>query len=530
MIGLMSTRQWIWLAGVIIGLGFIFIGVRLAPTENELLLRYLAMSVGQKVIPMAELAAEMPFPVTIGYMAAFMKIIGFSELLFRLPNLIVAAASITAMAFLTEKKNGKWELVLLLPALSPWFLYISLFELPTAITLALALGLYLAEIKMPDRQAKWIVMIVLTGCVTMASYSGPIFGLVFCVWKLFNSARKKQSAAVGVVLALTVLAGIYKTHWINNPTWFFKIDDISLSTQSELVDQRVRYEYKINNFENHVPLIVKRLVYNKFYFAYRSIVSQFAKVIDPEKWAFPGQSVSTVARSLWGSKGLAWIMFWQFPLALAAIKFLSSREKEAAGLFLTWGILGMTVTDAGNFLGPGAGLIVPLTLGSVAVITRINLRKWWPIGVIVLWGCAAFLFHFVYHEDYWRDNRPKAFAAMAVMEQKYGQNQPTQITTLIGRSFLYYAWKTELHPNDLWPGIKTGLIKNVYFDHFDLKNAKRDKKIYIGFPGEFLGSKQLDNSFDQSQLPGEFRLLESYKTRDSLSFGNGDNIWAVEIR
>jgi hypothetical protein len=505
----------------------IFFKTNFAPTEDELLQRYLGISVIEKTVPDPSLAAEMPYPVPVLIISLFGKQAAFSPEWFRLPNYLVTLAFL-ALLYAAVKNSGTGKTAVIMAVITPWLLFEGLFDLPATLTLTLAVGLYLAE-KISSEKVRWTAEAVIMGLLTLTSAGGGGFGLIFLVWKAFKDKSGKFKPAGISLLTLILLAGCWFTQLKQDRNWFFNNENISLPAESELVDQHVRYEYKINDYRNIIPLPVKRLVYNKYYFAYRDITEQAGKVLDWEKWSFPGQAATTVAKSLWASKGLGWITFWQLVLAIWASKKLKSREKEIGWLFLSWAAVMMFLSSGSNFLSAGLGIVVPLAIWSAAGVNEINWKKWWPAGILAVWGGTAFIYHFAANEVYWRSNRPMAFMQMAESGKKYGNDKPTQITTILGRTFLYYAWITRQPADKLWTGVATGKIDQVTFNHFDLKNQKSDKQIYIGFPGEFLGSKELDNSFSARQLPGEYKLLYSFQTHDTLSFGNGDYIWTVEV-
>jgi hypothetical protein len=530
MIRLMGKKGALILAILAMGLGVFFIKSSLPPTEDELLLRYLAMSKWERSTPPTSFSNEMPFPIPVALVSLFGKGINLSLELFRVPNLILCVVG-TFLLYLVAKRgktNTIFPMVML--CISPWYLYESLFDLPAILTLVLSLSMYLVEVEMEEKTIKWVYLIFLMGFAALSSFAGPVFGAVFLAWKFLGRSSKNKRWILAGLLCFAWIFGVVRTHWWSNPVWFFKTDDISLATQSELVDQRARYEYRINNYVGAIPLQIKRLVYNKFYFSYRAIAQQTAKVLDIEKWSFPGQSVATVSRSLWASKGLPWLLFWQVAIALWAVRSLSHEEKQAGILFLAWAIIGMVFATERVFLGPGIGIVVPVALWSGKALSNYDFKKYWLISILLIWGVGANLYHFINNEVYWRDTRPKAFMEMARMAKRYkSEYSGIQVTTMIGRSFLYYAFTNGLPPSSLWAAVENGRIGNVYFDHFELKKMNPTHELYIGFPGEFLGSKQIDNSFDSKELPGKYKLLDSYKTHDSLSFGNGDYIWAIKV-
>jgi hypothetical protein len=174
---------------------------------------------------------------------------------------------------------------------------------------------------------------------------------------------------------------------------------------------------------------------------------------------------------------------------------------------------------------------VGLAIASLLIVSWLFTHlKYWQKGVVALLLAVSVIpsfYHFIFHEEIWRDNRPEVQLAMARAATKY---QANQVTTILGRSFLDYGWINKIPPDEFWRGVEVGMkINGVKFDHF-VKPTKAG--VYVGLPGVFVGSKAKDmlNEFSEAELPKGWKLLESVKVRDTVSFGNGDYVWTVLVK
>ena len=183
-----------------------------------------------------------------------------------------------------------------------------------------------------------------------------------------------------------------------------------------------------------------------------------------------------------------------------------------------------------NFLINGIGIVIPVGLLSALALQHTPKLIMYAGGIIVFIGLVATFDYFLFYQLYWRDNRPQVQLTMAEMAVKHSANF---VTTILGRSFFYYAWLVKMPPQNLWQDMENGNnFDNIKFDHFELKDKGTPAgHTYVGFPGEFVGDKKLDNrnDFSVKDLPKNYQLLDAYRPHDSVSFGNGDEIWTVKI-
>lgn len=511
-------EKWWWLVfGALLWL-IIFSLARFPPSEKELLLRLAAQSKYELIQIPQNFAREIPFPVSLGLLSMFSWVVPVNLFLFRLPNLVLGLVFLTIFGSLIPVGG------VLFFATSLGLVWGIMNDFSLVLSLVLT-GLVLkTELDTGDKDKKNILLVFLNLWLSLTSFLGWVFSGVFVVYKL----RQKQLKTAGLIILVLVYAFFTGVRgYLVQPG--FESGVLFSKNLGEMVDQRVRYETSLNNYQEPVPLTAKRFVYNKAYFFYRQVAQNVVGNFSLERISFPGQGDATVARSLWGSKNLSWMFFWQIPLVIWIIarwRKIDHRTRTLAGIYAAWGVAGLILGNTGGWQENIMG----------GLVSAMILISWWysktsrkfRIGIItlIIVSMVPSFYHFVSHESIWRDNRPGVHLDMAKMAQKY---KATQVTTILGRSFLYYGWIKQIPAEIFWRGVQAGMkIEGTKFDHFEKPS---DPGVYVGLPGEFVGSKQLDmkNDFNPKELKANWELIDQVPIRDTVSFGNGDYIWVVKV-
>ena len=504
----LAALFWIW----------VFWLSKFSPSESELLLRYAGWSKYSAANLPGNFLKELPFPLPTAMLSFFSWVIPTDVFIFRLPNLVLGLGWITAMLIISPASFG------VLAATSFGVLWTIMNDFPEGLTLLLSALILVTDIKHNNEKKKVIWLAFLNLWLVMTSFSGWIFGMVFMGFKLLTGDKKTFWVLLAVVGYgyLAAARGYFGLIGFESP----------ITIKSDLgsqVDQRVRLETTINNYQEPVPLVIKRLVYNKPYFAFRKIQSGLGRLFSFEKFAYPGQGDATVTRSLWGSKGLAWIYYWQIGISFAALFYWRKTDritKRLVIIYFVWGVLSASVGNITDWLTNSMGLFISVLLLNAIFIDNSTIKVKILILFLLITSLIPSVFHLIYHEEVWRDNRPKVYLTMAKMATKH---QADQVSTLLGRPFLYYGWINKIPPDKFWQGVEVGMkINKVKFDHFE---KPINKGVYVGLPGEFVGSKSKDgkNNFEVSELPEGWQVLDIEKITDTVSYGNGDYVWTVEV-
>ncbi len=496
------------------------------PGEQEIQLRYLAWSQARHIPVPDNYYREMPFPLPIWLLSVWPARLLFSDTYFRLPNLIIGWGGLALLYMMLKKQQPEIALAtIIIFGITPWVLWMIISDTAAVLTLFMAL---LITVMGFNTKVNQLILIAVWLGLCLTSLSGLVFGVIFGIrWV------GKQKMVIAGSLMFLAAAGISWQYrgYIYQQSIFY-INGINNESISKEVDQRVRDEFKLDNFQNIVPLFIKRWVYNKPFYWYRAVTGQILGNFSVEKLAYPAESSATVTRSLWDSKDLPWLLFWEVGLVMAGGYFWRVLKPElgtVCGLFGVWSFTAMGIFG-NNFLATGIGLTVP-----VAILAAMGWRKFPRLLkglsiLIVIFSLLSTYDLFFNREMVWRDNRPEVQMMIAKMAKKY---QADYATAVLGRSFLYYAWLVKLSPENLWTGIADhNHPEKTVFESFNLKSTAAAKgRVYVGFPGEFLGNRKENgsNEFHISELPLNWQLLASYPIHDTVSFGNGDFIWTVKI-
>ncbi len=505
-----------------------------APNDSEIQLRYMAWSVRDGVEIPVNTYKEIPYLTPTLILA-----LTGGRLLLDRPIWIGINILMSALLLLLLFRLGKTsrEQMYLFPAAAitttlPWMWYIGAFDFKAVMTLVLVILVFFVSNTVRSERARRMTIACLLVLIALTSFVGPLFGIVYLISKI--TAEKKSFYRLSLATAIAALLGIsILSGWIKDENWWFRGEYLAgLTKQSQQAYERAMFEYRTNNYDNVLPLTMKRLVYNKFYFAYRDFIKHASGLLSLERVGFPGQSDATVSRNLWTSKGMSWLPFWMIPLVIFGIFQMKKAPHEIRNwtvILTVWGFLSLLLGKNENMLGNGIGIMLGASF--VFGVAWVSLRnKFGKIAIAALILTSGFAngWHFLGNELYWRDNRPDAQMKIAEMTIDHSA---TQVSTVLGRSFFYYALAKQLPPDDLWKGMETNSLNGVNFAQFDFKETSPKAGIYVGFPGDFLGSKRevRNNDFSSEMLPSGWKLLEEYKLRDSINFGNGDFIWTVSV-
>lgn len=418
---------------------------------------------------------------------------------YRLPNLTLASLDLIALGFFVYKfgSDSKWLSILAVfsLAITPLFVHSSIFDFSSMLILGVFIGLLFAL-----HSRKWL--------------------------------------PAGICLLLYIGAALYT----DGLGWQSYLSSMPTPASIKLdVDDRIRTEYRINNSHDILPINLKRLVYNKYYWIFRLGLPEWVKVWDFDWWLAPSQIGSTVSRNIWGEKGLPRILFFQAALAVYALFTLRQSDKKLVTMCITTFVVVWLVTSIGaqEVLERAATpLLIPISL-----LSALGLLRLWSHGlgklvavftvVIAFSGITATLDHIFRHELYWRDNRPYIFSQMTTLLDRCSQ-EPAEVSNLLGPTQYYYAWTQHIDPAVFWHSDPDSpQLNNVLFKHFDLSHDPTNPhSCFVGLPGEFLGNRvgksSGQNTFTATELSTNFILLKQVTFRDAVSYGNGNFIWLIK--
>lgn len=455
-----------------------------------------------------------PFPLAVIIGSIYPNQLLYS---FSLHRLIPVSLAIIAVALFPE---SVWGIIMLV--ISPWFIKSALFDTTSILTLVLALALIKA------RQQHWGYLIpALIFLLSFTSLAGLVFALVCLAIILFDQNRINRALGVLSILVLVLSLSLFgRSHLIARDI-FAAVDNYGQERASFDVNMRLHDETVINNYQDVIPLTVKRLAYNKLFFQYLNAVPNVFNSLNFDKLFSPSQQGVTVARNLWGETGFISLFFWEMGLLILGVctwRTIAKVIRITIIMTLVAGLLGASLYPSANFELGGIVALIGLSLlaGQGFVLISKNKLVLLPTALLVVVSIGSTYYYFLAKELTWRDNRPYVMTLMATEAKKY-LNSKVVVSGMVGPSDSYWHWTTHQDSRS---------FSNIRFDNF---NFAADNcfgpGIYIGLPGQFVGNKTKINSnnFSISELPNYMHLLSSYNFEKHVSYGNGDQIWIVQI-
>lgn len=460
-----------------------------------------------------------PFPILLGSLLPRSVLYSYQW-----HRLLPISAGLFALILFPE--TG-WAIIIL--AISPWFVRAAFFDLNAVLTLILV-----EAILWLDKNNKNFLLPFFILMLSFTSLAGIVFAGIFVI---VLAMRQKIIGALvcGIILFLTFLPfGRYQTIYAQILGSF---DNYDFTRATFDVNYRAHDETVINNYQTVIPLAIERISYNKWFFKYLHDSKSIFNSFNFDRIFSPSEEGITVARSLWGETGFMSLFFWEMWLVLLGIlswQTILPKHKKIIVVTSIAGVIATIVTPSANF--EQAGILVLISICLLAG-HGVNFLVRKPVILVItifisVVGIISSYYYFFHYELAWRDNRPFVMYNTAALARDYPQ-QPVVITDIIGPNQFYYAWEKHLDPKEFW-STNTDYPKyaNVRFDNFDLtKKLCFKSAIYIGFPGQFIGNGAIgkNNDFFASQLPGNMRLLSAFKFEKHVSYGNGDQIWAVQV-
>lgn len=495
---------------------FIFSISSFPPTLTEITSRLTSVAIKSFDFPLEN------YPLASFFGALFPKSILFSYQWHRLIPISLGVVSLVLFSLILQKTNtSSWSLIMLV--VSPWFIKLSLFDLTGICTFALMLCLIL--LKLNSRSYLSLLIIPLLG---LASLAGTIFSIIFALFYTFENIKANWRLGIlGLTAVVVVLA--LPGRFINIYQQISTTFDYSLPRAGFDVDQRIRLETRINNYQDIIPIMVKRLAYNKWFFIMQKLELSVFNLLNWDKLFAPTQQDVTVAKSLWGETGFISLFYWQAIVIVMGLFFwknIPRAVKTVILICLISGIISAAFYPGSEFELGGLAMLISLGLlaGAGMQILAKNKFVFCLFLLIAVTGMASTYDYFVVKYLDWSDNRAFVMYNTVKLADQY-QSSTIVISNLIGPEQYYYAWENNLEsPNSE--------LSTTSFRNFELfSNNTPSPGIYIGFPGQFLGNQVQKNmnDFSATNLPDNMHLLSSFKFVKHVSYGNGDQIWAVQV-
>lgn len=329
-----------------------------------------------------------------------------------------------------------------------------------------------------DRQIGWLIVINI------------------CLWLVV----KNKYWLFGLLLILNLFP-IYKTN-----SWFWKDESLNIQTAQTQTIIRFESETQINQGREILPVKFKKIAYNKYFYLIRNASVKLAKTLDWENISSPSQKGVTVGNNPFNNKGLSLVVL---PILILGILGISKDSIILGSVAILTGFLGRTDDVLVNTM-----LMAPiLALGAGNLIIKSPKLLKMVMWLWILLASKDLWTQFVYHEAQWNQNKNRTMVILA----DTARITPGKlvVTETLGPTRWYYYYKY-------------GQDDRILFKPFNLKEEKKlEDYSYIGLPGEFAGNKGWEgkNSFEISEAKQSLKIVTRIPLVDTVSFGNGDEIW-----
>jgi hypothetical protein len=303
---------------------------------------------------------------------------------------------------------------------------------------------------------------------------------------------------------------------------------INLNQAQKNVTERFISEDSLTN-PIRIPLLIKRLAYNKYYFFYKSVINEIIPFFDFESIFF--QEIHPMEQ-----KSVVLFVWPQFILFLIGIyQLLLIKNKKANGIVLSFFVLALM-----NYLMVASepyrkfelllfpiGLLISFTIyfGFLKKICFWNKSVVFFVSLFAVYGIFTNFYNLYKRPDYWLDNRPLfyEFVYKNLSSKDLEKYDLVTVTSLVGNSELYCNFYIGNCQN-----------KNFIFDSFDLKNnLPKNNSIYAGFAGEFVGSdfkNNIINNWRGEVLNKKMNILATRSLRDTIAYKYGNDILVAEVK
>lgn len=324
---------------------------------------------------------------------------------------------------------------------------------------------------------------------------------------LINLATQKKWLWA-LVLVILLIINIFKYADASPLVRVFDLKSLGMN-----VDKRVLQEDSLT-YRNELPIIVRRLGYNKPIFLVNRFLREVNAFFDTDSWFFaeihPSNNKTMVM--------LFWPMFFLFMIGM--YKVVSMNRSQI--MFVSgWWILALSY-----FLGKSGqvserfliGLVPLMLMASFGFETK---KNWWNILMLVFvtYGFISNWNDMLRRKTYWFDNRPIAMEFLLKNIPKTDKN--IMVTNLVAGGIEYCKYYLS----------KSVCESKVSFEGFDVSKGVIENGIYSGFIGEFVG-KDFNNNFgdkwEQKISERGLRILKMYKIENTIANQYGDILIIAE--
>lgn len=370
----------------------------------------------------------------------------------------------------------------------------------------------------------------------------PVLIALFVFWAM---KKGKRFALISVVfIAASGLLTLKSQPDLSN--FFLRhslISDIMPSTYTHLIERRLSI-----GLDEGSPLISKkfnfnRLGFNKYSYFFYELSGAVIRPFNYELLTSPVQSSTLTGIEKRTDSGMISFFFWEPFLIFVSLIFAYKKLPQTFKIMLFSGLFSIIFFKQNLYY-----LIIPVySVSAVFFLEKILLllKKSFRQNGFIFAAFLLFFFSFVgffdllwYHPQLWFNKADfYEYLIWNSISDKDFQSKKIFATDRIGEPVFYMAAYKKIEPDIFLkqkkegPVVDSGIkrisgVGNVVFGSFKYYESPRGKdEIWVGFPGEFVGSG-IGSIPDKKVVDGEiFGQIDDIKMADSLI---GNELWFVK--
>ena len=369
----------------------------------------------------------------------------------------------------------------------------------------ISINLISKNVSSKSKRYFWIIVLA-TPVLSLIWMAYPLDALAMflscLIFFIFQS--KKFGLFIAVMLATAAMVFVNLFVLKQNPSI---VNSMSLNQSQKEVTFRFNIEDNLKP-NIYVPLIIKRIVYNKFYIAFKNSANESMHFFDFETLFF--QEVHPLLQKAFVTFFWPEILIFALSLWLIVNRKIRLSNNFYAILFLAFVYFITTNYSSDRRLIFAVFPISMLMSAGVekALSEKKGLLK--PAAIILIfltiYGWATNYFDRYVRADYWLDNRPLAYNFFFSYIKSHAQNYDQIVV-----SDTLYAAPTYC----AFYITACDRIKVQNFDTFDSK--PQPNTLYVGFTGNFLGPNRENADINQIISTANSEGLEVYDSKSILN-------------
>lgn len=348
--------------------------------------------------------------------------------------------------------------------------------------------------------------------VAVCSYPFLVFKIAVVSWGWqYRNSKLVLATILTTLVIINILFLGYKPAILSK---------ISFKDASAEVNGRFMAEDSLRT-KIELPLWWRRISYNKYFMVYKQSLGEVLPFFDLETLFF--QEVNPMEQK-------SVVMFYWPEVFLFMVGLYVIGNSKAKNMFSFWGYL-VVVSLVNYLVSEGAVyqrlILIMLPISIIIGLGLVKLIKYnyYLAGMMVmvlLYGLVTNSYDLKVRPDFWLDNRPLVydywFSQLALIPKE--KVSRVFVSTLVGDSKKYCHY---------YLGNKCEEY-NFSYGSFDLSKGVPENGIYLGFEGEFIGSRfknDFPENWQQIIANNGLELVGSKKIRDTVAFRYGNNIGLV---